>query len=348
MRVGTSAKDPTPLRATPEATEATARPGGGGAERRSAALLAVLNRYGVLFALLGLVVVFSILLPQTFFTLGNFSTILSSQAILLILALGLILPLSTGEFDLSIGSVLGFAAVLMAFFSGMAGLSPLVAAAATLAVGLVVGFVNGLFVVRFGVNAFIVTLGTSTILTGLTLAVSGGQIVNLSYTALQNLSSYQVAGLPVPVYVALLAAVVLWYLFQHTPYGRHLFFVGEGREVARLAGLPVDRLRWGTFLASAFLSSIAGILAVGQLGAADPAMGASYLLPAFAAAFLGATTIQPGRFNAWGTVVAASLLITGVTGLELLGASSWAEQVFNGAALVAAVTIARFGAREAR
>jgi ribose transport system permease protein len=87
---------------------------------------------------------------------------------------------------------------------------------------------------------------------------------------------------------------------------------------------------------------------VGQLWAADPAMGASYLLPAFAAAFLGATTIQPGRFNAWGTVVAAYLLITGVTGLELLGASSWAEQVFNGAALVAAVTIARFGSKEAR
>lgn len=345
--MGSSAEGPTPASGTSQAPE-MGEGGGRTASGWGAPLLAALNRYGVLFALLGLVAVFSLLLPQTFFTLGNFSTILSSQAILLIVALGLILPLSTGEFDLSVAAMLGFAAVLMGFFSGVSGLSLWLACAATLAVGLAVGFVNGLFVVRFGVNAFIVTLGTSTILAGLTLAVSGGQIVNLNYMALQNLATFQVLGLPVPVYVALAAAVVLWYLYQHTPYGRHLFFVGEGREVARLAGLPVDRLRWGTFLASALLSSIAGLLAVGQLGAADPAMGGSYLLPAFAAAFLGATTIQPGRFNAWGTVVAAYLLITGVTGLELLGASSWAEQVFNGAALVAAVTVARFGVREGR
>jgi ribose transport system permease protein len=319
------------------------------AGRRRGSVGRFLNKYGVVVAFIAFLVFFSALLPHTFFTRGNFVTMLSSQAVLLIVALGLTIPLSTGEFDLSIGSVVAFSGVLLAVLTGNLHWSTPLALLAVAVAGVVVGIVNGLFVVAFGVNAFIATLGTSTILTGLALAVSDGQIVSLGADSIASFATAQWAGLSTPVFVALAVALALWYVYEHTPLGRYLFFVGEGREVARLAGIRVGRLRWGAFVASALLCTLAGTLAVGNLGAAVPSIGASYLLPAFAAAFLGATTLRPGRFNAWGTVIALYLLEAGVTGLQLLGASSWVEQVFNGSALVVAVTFARFASRnEAR
>ncbi|MCX5515737.1 ABC transporter permease [Kaistia algarum] len=302
-------------------------------------------RYAVVFALLILVAGFSVLLPNTFFTLGNFRTIVSSQAVLMILALGLTLPLTTGEFDLSVGSMLGCGAVLTAYFTGVLHLPLVMVVIATVLVGVLAGAINGLFVVRIGINAFIGTLGTSTILMGLTLAVSGGQILNTVAEPLSEFVQYQIFGLAVPVYIGFGLAIGLWYLYEHTPTGRHLFFVGEGREAARLTGLGVDRLRFAAFIGSGAISAGAGVLTAGQLGAADPSVGPSFLLPAYAAAFLGAATIKPGRFNAWGTVVALYLLVTGVTGLELLGTSSWVQEMFNGIALLIAVTFARFVAR---
>ncbi|HVB46666.1 MAG TPA: ABC transporter permease [Streptosporangiaceae bacterium] len=290
-------------------------------------------------------VVFSVLRPYTFATAGNFQTIANSQSVLLILALGLTLPLSTGEFDLSIASGLGFAAILIGYLCGILHWSLLPAVLVILADGVLIGAINGLFVVRFGVNAFIVTLGTSTVLTGLTLAVSGGQVLNGVPASLSSFATYALAGLAIPVYIALALALLLWYVYEHTPLGRHITFIGFGREVARLAGLRVDALRAGAFIVSSVIAAGCGILAAGQLGAADPSAGPGYLLPAFAAAFLGTTTIRPGRFNAWGTVVALAFLEIGVTGLELLGAASWVEDVFNGAALIIAVTFARLVSR---
>lgn len=313
---------------------------------RSLGAHSTLYRYAVVLTLVLFVVAFSLLLPKTFFTLGNFRTIVSSQAVLMMLALGLTLPLTTGEFDLSIGSMLGCAAVLTAFFTGNLHWPLWLVVIGTVAVGVLAGMLNGLFVVRIGVNAFIGTLGVSTILTGVTLAVSDGQILNTVAQSLVDFVQFQIFGLAVPVYLAFALAIVLWRLYEHTPTGRHLFFVGEGREAARLVGLRVDRLRFGAFIASGSISAIAGIFTAGQLGAADPSVGPNFLLPAYAAAFLGATTIKPGRFNAWGTVVALYLLVTGVTGLELLGTSSWVQEMFNGAALLIAVTFARFVARD--
>jgi ribose transport system permease protein len=313
---------------------------------RQARARSAIYRYAVVITLVIFVVGFSLLLPRTFFTLGNFRTIISSQAVLMILSLGLTLPLTTGEFDLSIGPMLGCAAVLTAFFAGNLHFPLALVVVATILVGVIAGALNAFFVVRIGVNAFIATLGVATMLTGLTLAVSDGQILNTIPQPLVDFVQYQIFGLAVPVYIAFVLAIVLWRLYEHTPIGRHLFFVGEGREAARLVGLRVDRLRMGAFVASGAVSALAGVLTAGQLGAADPSVGPNFLLPAYAAAFLGATTIKPGRFNAWGTVVALYLLVTGVTGLELLGTSSWVQEMFNGAALLIAVTFARFVARD--
>jgi len=140
----------------------------------------------------------------------------------------------------------------------------------------------------------------------------------------------------------------VWYVLGFTATGRRLLFTGRGRRVARLAGIRVGRARWGAFVASGTISAIAGVLYTGTNGGADPSSGASFLLPAYAAAFLGATSVEPGRFNAWGTLVAVYFLASGVTGLQLLGVASFVQQLFYGGALILAVAISRMtGARPA-
>ncbi|WP_281167475.1 ABC transporter permease [Rubellimicrobium thermophilum] len=135
------------------------------------------------------------------------------------------------------------------------------------------------------------------------------------------------------------------YVFDFTPLGRRLLFVGRGREVARLNGIAVDRVRAGALVVSGLLSAAAGILYAGVLGSADPYSGLNFLLPAFAAAFLGATAIIPGRFNPWGALVAVYFLATGITGLTMMGIPLWVTNVFNGAALILAVTISQITRR---
>jgi ribose transport system permease protein len=135
---------------------------------------------------------------------------------------------------------------------------------------------------------------------------------------------------------------VIWYVMQHTPLGRWLYFVGSGRSVAKLNGIPVPQIRAGALVASAIAATGAGMLLAGSQGAGDPSVGTNYLLPAFAAVFLGGTAIHPGRFNAWGTVIAVYLVVVGIVGLTLTtGASGWIADVFNGGVLVLAVAASR-------
>lgn len=312
-----------------------------GARFNRPSVAAFAYRYMVVLVLLAMVLLFSLLLPETFATFANLRTITGTQAVLIVLTLGLTVPLAVGEFDLSFGAVLGFSSTLTAVLSVEHGWSPAPAVLAALASGALVGVLNGFFVVRLGINSLITTLGIGTILTGFTLAVSHQQVISGAPDVLVMLTTDQLFGLPYPVYYGTALAAVVWYVYEHTPLGRYVYFTGEGREVARLSGLRVDAIRWGAFIVAGAVSGVAGVLAFGILGSADPNIGGTYLLPAFAAAFLGATTIKPGRMNAWGTVVAVYVLVVGVTGLQLLGGAGWLEQVFNGAALVLAVTFAR-------
>jgi ribose transport system permease protein len=174
----------------------------------------------------------------------------------------------------------------------------------------------------------------------LTLAISNSQFVVGPPNFLVKATTEQLFGLPYPVYFAIVLAAAVWFVLEQTPFGRYVYFTGEGREVARLSGLPVDRVRVLTLLASTLFCGLAGVINFGYLGSADPVVGSTFLLAGSAAECLGATTIRPGRFHAWGTVVAVYVLVVGVTGLELLGGAGWTENVFNGGALVVAVTFA--------
>ena len=305
-----------------------------------------LGRYAVVLALGAFIALFSALRPDTFFTVDNFESILITESVLVIMALGLILPLGTGEFDLSVAAVLGFSAGLLAHLTAANDWPVLAALGVTLLAALAVGVVNAIFVVGIGVNSFITTLGVATVVSGLAIAIFGAETIAGIPSSFSDPLREEIFGVDTPVYLAFGLALVLWYFLEHTPTGRYVFFTGEGREAARLAGVRVNRIRFGALVGSALFAWLAGVVLAAQTGAAQATYGNPFLLPAFAAAFLGATTIKVGRPNAWGTVAAVYLLAVGTTGLQLLGAADWVEDVFNGSALVLAVALARLAARE--
>jgi len=302
--------------------------------------LELTQRYGVVFAWIAIIIVFSLLRPDTFFAFATVQTLAGSQAVLLIIAIGLLIPLSAGEFDLSVSGVTGLSLVVIGWLNVIHGWPIGPAIAAALAAGLLVGIINAFFVVVCRVDSFIVTLGTTTILTGVMLGINSQSTGGISDGLIDAVHT-RVLGLPLAFYYGLAVTVIVWYVMAHTPVGRYLYFVGSGREVARLSGLKVSRLRAGSLIASAFTAALAGVVLAGWLGASDVTAANSYLLSSFAAAFLGASIIHPGRFNAWGTLIAVYFLVTGITGLELLGLAGWIEFVFYGASLVLAVTISR-------
>jgi ribose transport system permease protein len=300
-------------------------------------------RWGLLGVWGLIIVVFGVLKPDTFLTSSNFSTIFGSQAVLVILALALLIPLTVGEYDLSVAGSLGMGLILTQWLTGEHGWSLGPAVVAALAAGVLVGAVNAFFIIKVGVESLIMTLGMGTLLTGIGFALTETTVVGPSQF-LPDAVRNHLFGIPLAFYYGLALTAVVWYVFARTPLGRYMYFVGSGREVARLSGIKVDGLRAGALMAAGLISAFAGVVLAGVLGSSSPSVSNGFLLPAFAAVFLGATAVTPGRFNPWGTFIAVYFLITGITGLELMGLVGWIEQVFYGSALIIAVALSRLAA----
>lgn len=307
---------------------------------RGAAAADVLPNYAVVVFLVALCVLFSALAPDLFPTWANVKAIVNNQSVPAILALAVVLPLAAGEFDLSVGAVLGFTAIVAAKVS-IAGAPVLVAVVAAVGAGAAIGLVNAVLVVRVGVSAFIATLGMATVLSGGNLWLTNGSVLYEGIgEGLTLLARSRLLGLPAVFFYLLVVAVLLWVLLERTPFGRYLTSTGLGRNSARLAGVSTNLYLGSAFVISGALAGLAGVLQTGTVGSASPSAGPDFLLPAYAAAFLGATTIRRGRFNVGGTMVGVLVLAVGVSGLNLLGAPFWVAPVFNGAALLLAVSFA--------
>lgn len=306
------------------------------------------ERFGLVIAWVAAIAVFGALEPDVFLTGDNFSTIFGSQAVLVILALGLLIPLTAGDYDLSIAGVLATASMLVAVLNAKYGVPLGLAILAALAAGALVGALNGALVTLIGIDPFIVTLGTGTILNGIVIWISDAQTISgVSDTLVDAVIGTRFFGVALGFWYGLILCALVWFLFEYTPLGRRLLFAGRGRRVASLSGFNIGRLRWGALIASGTVAALAGVLYAGVTGGADPSSGASFLLPAYAAAFLGATAIVPGRFNPWGAIIAVYFLVTGITGLTILGAASWVQDVFYGTALVLAVALSTLSRRRA-
>jgi ribose transport system permease protein len=311
----------------------------GVARRRSFRTLG--EQYALLVAAGILLGVFAITEPGVFYTQSNIDIILGSQSVLMVVVLGQVISLSSGEFDISLAYVLGFTNQLSAVLMGEHQWGAPATILLVLAVGAAFGLVNAALTVLFGIPSIVVTLGTGTLLAGLGQLISSNNVVAGVSGFLVSATTNQILGLPLVFYYAVAACIITWLVLQHTRAGRHLYFVGQGPDVARLAGLPVARIRMEALVVGATLAALAGLLLTGQLASATPDTGSTFLLPIFAATFLGSTAIRPGQFNVWGSFVAVYFLAAGYTGLQEAGAQSWVQSVFYGGALVAAVLLGR-------
>jgi ribose transport system permease protein len=282
-----------------------------------------LQRYAILIVFAALIVGFGVSLPHTFLSIGNLSNILGSQAVLFILVMAVLLPTVVGDFvDLSLGSSLGLASMTLAVLNVQHGWPVLLACLAGIGAAVVVGLVNVFFVVFFDNDPFIVTLGTMTIVQGVIYIVSGSNSVGIVSTNLSNwIFTNEFLSIPLEFYYGLAIFLVVWYMLSFTPTGQKALVIGQSREVARLSGVRVNRQRSWAYILGAGVAAIA------------------LILPAYAAVFLGATAIKPGRINALGALIAVYFLAAGTAGLELLGAQTYFQQIFYGAALVASITI---------
>jgi len=308
--------------------------------RRSIAIQ--VERFGLLIAWLAIIVLFSILVPGAFLSWPNFSTIFGSQAALVIATLGLIVPLTAGDLDLSIAQVLTLCSMTIAVLNVDQGWPIGAAIGVALLVGIATGLLNAFLILYFRIHSLIVTLGTGTFLHGVALWISDSRTISgIDWSLVQAVIGFRIAGVPIAFYYAIGLAVLLIYVLDFTSFGRKALFAGRGREVARLSGIPVDRVRLVCLVTSALFGAIAGIVFTGISGSADPSSGTTLLLPAFAAAYLGATSIKPGRFNPIGAVIAVYLLVTGITGLSMMGISSFVQDLFYGGALVLAVALSQ-------
>lgn len=291
-----------------------------------------------LFALM--FVVFALWEPDTFLTWGTWRSLLDNQAITCLVAVGLVVPIAAGVIDLAVGTEVGLGAILVAWLLADQHLGGPLAVVLTLLAGAAVGVFSWLMITRARIPSFIATLAVSSLLTAAIAWISGSQeIVNLP-AGFGDLGTGQLFGITYPVYIMLAVALLLWYLLERTPFGRRVYATGANPHAAALAGVRTSRIILFALVTCGVVAGLAGLLLTSQLSAGDPTVGPGYLLPVIAAVFLGSTQFRGGRFNVWGTVVAAYVLSVGVKGLQLAGLPIWIPDLFNGAALLIAVGLA--------
>jgi ribose transport system permease protein len=313
----------------------------------------LLERFG-LVVLLGVAIATFSVLPSTsdtFATSANLSVIVGNQSVLAIVALGAMIPLVAGQFDLSVGSVAGLCAVVSANWMTDHGAGVATGVAIAVVLGGLVGLINGAIVSYLRVTSLIATLGTTTLIGGVVVQYTSGSSIVGVPASLTKFGSGSTLGLPNTLYVLVVIGVLTTYLLVWTPFGRQLHAVGSNRQAAQLVGIPTVRLTVVAYVLSGVFAGAAGALLVARLGGANPATGFDYTLPALAAVFLGATTIVPGRFNTLGVFVAIFFLAVLSSGLTLAGAADYVQDYVNGGALIIGVAMsallaARRGGRE--
>lgn len=307
------------------------------------------GRYSLLFVFAIIVIGFSIANADVFPTTRNAQTIASTNAVIAVLALAAMLPLVVGKFDISVGYQMGLAQGLCAGLIINSGVPAGLVAVIVVLVGASVGLVNGLLVAYLRLDSFIVTLGVGILVLGANEAYTKDlQITGSLPQAFADLGRDQLLGVPLPFVYVLVIGGLLWVLLEYTAFGRQAFATGGNERAALLAGVDTRRVMLQTFVLTGVLCALAGLLSVTLLGGSSPVVGLSALLPAFAGAFLGATAIRPGRYNAIGTVVSVYLLAAGITGLQQMGVAFYIQEFFNGGALLIAVAASVLIARRQR
>ncbi len=313
---------------------------------RGKRLMRFLPVYGLVILTFLLIILFSILLPKTFPTMLNLRAIISDKAIIALLSLGAMIPMAAGRIDLTVGYGIVLWHILAISLQTMMGIPWPIAVLIVLCLGALTGFFNGLLVEVAKIDSFIATLGTGTVLYALALWHTGGrQVVGVLPEGFYALNSTFIFGLPITGYYLLIITFTMWIILEYTPIGRYLYAIGANPGAAQLNGIPTRKYVVGAFIASGTMTALAGVLLASKLRIGQASVGLEFLLPALVGAFLGSTTIKPGRVNVWGTVVGVAILAVGISGIQQFGGSFWVEPMFNGVTLLIAIGIAGYAQR---
>ncbi len=303
--------------------------------------------YGLVLLTIALILIFSILLPNTFPTLLNLRSIVSNKAIIALLSLAAMIPMAAGRIDLTIGYGIVLWHILAISLQTMYGFPWPVAVLTVLLLGVVCGFLNGLLVEVAKIDSFIATLGTGTVLYAVALWHTGGrQVVGMLPDGFYALNGTMVFGLPITGFYVIAIAAIMYVVLEYLPVGRYVYAIGANPKAAALNGIPVRKFVIGAFIASGFLSALTGVLLASKLRIGQASVGLEYLLPALVGAFLGSTTIKPGRVNVWGTLIGVIILAVGISGIQQFGGSFFVEPLFNGVTLLVAIGIAGYAQRK--
>ena len=307
--------------------------------------LAIFARYATIIGLALMIVIFSILSPDTFPTLNNFVNVLNQASLATIIAGGLTLAVVVGELDLSIGYAASLHGVLVTGLIVHDKLPIALAIVIVLALGALIGVVNGLIVTKLRVNSVIATLGVGTIIVGLAFAYSSGVpiVAGVPEGFLQLSLGRWLFGIPNPIIIMAVVVVGLWVLVERTAIGQEIQAVGGNPIAARLAGIRVDRIKILGFVISAVCAALTGALLASRLGSGTTNAADSYLLTAFAAVFLGSATLRDGEFHVLGTFIGTLIIVFGFNGLNIFGAPTFSQYVFQGTILVVAVALSSLG-----
>jgi ribose transport system permease protein len=299
-----------------------------------------LDRFSGLYLWALFIATFGIWKPHLFLTSVTIHTVAAQQAVVAMLAIAALVPLAAGAYDLSIGASANLATIIVIILQTNHhwGIWPSIVVAVLASTA--VGVLNGFLVVRLHLSSLIATLGMATVAGAVQTIVAGeSPPYSPARSAWTSLTQRQVLGFQIVFLYLIVLAIIFWWLLECTPVGRYVRAVGSNADAARLAGVRTDRWTFVSLVLSGVVCGIAGVLYASQSG---PSLtyGTSLLLPAFAAVFLGSTQLVPGKVNVWGTMLAVYVLATGVQGMQLLTGVQWLNQMFNGVALLAAVSFA--------
>ncbi len=315
--------------------EAQVRSGG---SRVVGAATNALERYGIFFALIALCIVLAFLSPY-FMTVPNLLNVLLQASINLVVAVGMTFVITSAGIDLSVGSMVALAGVIMALLmkNHIGGLP--VALLGALVTGLAVGSSNGLLITRLRLPPFIVTLGTMSIVRGLALIVSDGKpVYGLPQSELRIISGY-VGPVPIPVIIAIVVALLAHFVLRRSTVGEYTIAIGGNEEAARLSGISVRKYKVVIYALSGLMCGLAGVILTARLSAAEPIAGVNYELDAIAATVMGGTSLMGGQGTIFGTIIGALLMSVLRNGLNLLNIQSYYQQVAIGIVIILAVSL---------
>ncbi|WP_192259735.1 ABC transporter permease [Mesorhizobium caraganae] len=320
----------------------------------SGSLLLTLMKARTFIALIAVLIFFSIAAPN-FLSTANLILMSKHVALNAFLAMGMTFVIITGGIDLSVGSIVGLCGMVAGYlvlngidlqFGYTIYFNVFEIALITLAVGILIGAVNGLLITRLNVAPFIATLGVLYVARGLALLSSDGRTFpnlvgkpELGTTGFGFLGAGRVLGLPVAIWILIVVALGAAYLARYTPLGRHIFAVGGNERASRISGVRVNMVKMFVYMFSGFCAAIVGLIISSELMASHPATGESFELNAIAAAVLGGTSMSGGRGTIGGTIVGAFVIGILSDGLVMMGVSSFWQMVIKGLVIIVAVVV---------